>query len=95
MYRNALDCIDSRVRVFGEQRLPEHVFRQAFPYTQLPPQTCERLRRLAQLLLIWLVCIHKYLRMREFGFPVIAFKYEELLRDPINSIAIVRALRGI
>jgi hypothetical protein len=87
MYRNALDCIESRVRVFGEQPLPEQVFRQAFSYAQLQPQTYHRLRRLAQPLLIWLVCVHTYLRMRECGLPVVGFKYEELLRNPIDSIA--------
>jgi hypothetical protein len=87
MYRNALDCIDSRIRVFGEQSLPEHVFRQTFSYAQSQPQVYERLRRLAQPLLIWLVCVHNYLRMRECGVPLVAFKYEELLRNPTDSMA--------
>jgi hypothetical protein len=87
MYRNALDCIDSRLRVFGEQPLPEHIFRQAFSYARSQPQTYQRLRRLAQPLLIWLVCVHKYLRLRERGLPLVAFKYEELLRDPTESVA--------
>ncbi len=87
MYRNALDCIDSRIRVFGEQPLPEHVFRQTFSYAQSQPQALARLRRLAQPLLIWLVCVHNYLRMRECGLPLVAFKYEELLRNPTDSLA--------
>ena len=87
MYRNALDCIDLRVRVFGEKPLPEHVFRLALSYAQSQPQKYQRLRRLGQPLIIWLVCVHNYLRMRECGLPLVAFKYEELLRNPTNSVA--------
>jgi hypothetical protein len=87
MYRNALDCIDSRVRVFGEEPLPEQVFSQVFSYAKSQPQTYQRLRRLGQPLLIWLVCVQTYLRMRECGLPLVAFKYEELLRNPTGSLA--------
>jgi Sulfotransferase family len=94
MYRNALDCIDSRVRVFGEQPLPEPVFRQAFSYAQSQAQAYRRLRQLAQPLLIWLGCVHNYLRMRECGLPLVAFKYEELLRNPIDSVTRLFAYCG-
>lgn len=95
MYRNALDCIDSRVRVFGETPLPEQVFRQTFPFAQSQPHKYQRLRRLGQPLLIWLVCVHNYLRMRKWGLPFIAFKYEELLRNPTDSVARLFAHCGI
>lgn len=95
MYRNAIDCVDSYVRVFGAVPLPEHVFGRAFPYAQSQPEIYQRLRRLGQPMLVWLVCVHTYLELRERGLPFVAIRYEELVRKPSDSVARLFAHCGI
>lgn len=95
MYRNAIDCVDSYIRVFGALPLPEHVFDRAFPYAHSQPEKYQPLRRLGQPLLVWLVCAHTYLRLRERGLPFAAIKYEELVDKPYVSAARLFAHCGI
>jgi hypothetical protein len=95
MYRNALDCIDSYVRVFGAVPLPRHVFDRAFPYAQSQPEKYRRLRQLGQPMLVWLVCAHTYLRLRESGMPFVAIKYEELVAKLRESAARLFAHCGV
>jgi hypothetical protein len=93
MYRNAIDCIDSRVRVFGAVPLPERAFRRAFPDSR--PETYERLGRLGRPLLDWLSGAQRYLLLREGGLPFVALKYEELVQKPRDSIARLFAHCGV
>lgn len=86
MYRNAIDCIDSYLRVFGELPLPEPLFRQAFSYAASQPEVYNRLRKMGQPLLVWLVCAHDYLRQRQASVPFVALKYEELVRNSHDSV---------
>ena len=95
MYRNAIDCVDSYLRVFGAMPLPELVFRRAFPYAQSQPEKYQRLSRLGQPMLVWLVCAHSYLRLRERGLPFVAIKYEALVEKPHDSAARLFAHCGI
>lgn len=95
MYRNAIDCINSYVRVFGAVPLPEQVLRRAFPYAKSHPEKYRPLDRLGQPLLVWLVCTHNYLRLRERGLPFVALKYEELLQKPYNSATRLFAHCGV
>jgi hypothetical protein len=95
MYRNAIDCIDSYVRVFGAVPLPEHVHRRAFPYAKSHPEKYRPLDRLGQPLLVWLVCAHNYLRLRERGLPFVALKYEELIQKPHDSATRLFAHCGV
>jgi hypothetical protein len=95
MYRNAIDCVDSYVRVFGAVPLPEHVFDRAFPYARSEPEKYERLHRLGQPMLVWLVCAHTYLGLRQSGLPWVAIKYEDLVERPHNLIARLFAHCGI
>jgi hypothetical protein len=87
MYRNAIDCVDSYIRVFGAVPLPKRVFDRAFPYAQSEPEKYQRLHRLGQPMLVWLVCAHTYLRLRERGLPFVAIKYEQLAEKPSGSTA--------
>jgi hypothetical protein len=95
MYRNAIDCVDSYLRVFGALPLPEQVFRRAFPYAQPQPEKYQRLSRLGQPMLVWLVCAHSYLSLRQRGLPFVAIKYEALVRKPHDSAARLFAHCGI
>jgi hypothetical protein len=95
MYRDAIDCVDSYIRVFGALPLPKQVFDRAFPYAQSEPDKYHRLHRLGQPMLVWLVCAHTYLRLRERGLPFVAIKYEELVERPIGSAARLFAHCGI
>ena len=95
MYRNAIDCVDSYLRVFGALPLPGHVFRRAFPYAQSQPEKYQRLSRLGQPMLVWLVCAHSYLRLRERGLPFVAIKYEALVQKPHDSAERLFAHCGI
>jgi hypothetical protein len=95
MYRNALDCIDSYVRVFGAVPLPKHVFDRAFPYAKSQPEKYRRLHQLGQPMLVWLVCAYTYLRLRESGLPFVAIKYEELVEKLRESAARLFAHCGI
>jgi Sulfotransferase family len=95
MYRNAIDCVDSYLRVFGALPLPEQVFRRAFPYAQPQPEKYQRLSRLGQPMLVWLVCAHSYLRLRQRGLPFVAIKYEALVQKPHDSAARLFAHCGI
>jgi Sulfotransferase family len=95
MYRNAIDCVDSYIRVFGAVPLPKHVFDRAFPYAQSQPEKYQLLHRLGQPMLVWLVCAHTYLRLRERGLPFVAIKYEELVERPTGSAARLLAHCGI
>ena len=95
MYRNAIDCINSYVRVFGAVPLPEQVLRRAFPYAKSHPEKYRPLDRLGQPLLVWLVCTHNYLRLRERGLPFVALKYEELLQKPYDSATRLFAHCGV
>ena len=95
MYRNAIDCVDSYLRVFGAMPLPDAVFRRAFPYAQLQPEKYQRLSRLGQPMLVWLVCAHNYLRLREHGLPFVAMQYEALVHKPHDSAARLFAHCGI
>jgi hypothetical protein len=87
LYRNAIDCIDSYMRVFGAIPLPEREFRQAFWYTQTQPDKYKALRWLGRPLLVWLVCAHSYLQLRERGVPFAALKYEDLVRSSRETVA--------
>lgn len=95
MYRNAIECVDSYLRVFGALPLPEHVFHRAFPYAQSQPEKYQRLSRLGQPMLVWLVCAQNYLRLRERGLPFVAIKYEALVQKPRDSAARLFAHCGI
>jgi hypothetical protein len=95
MYRNAIDCIDSYLRVFGAVPLPEDVFHRVFPYAKSQPEKYRRLDRLGQPLLVWLVCTHNYLRLRERGLPFAALRYEELIQKPYESVARLLAYCGV
>jgi hypothetical protein len=95
MYRNALDCIDSYVRVFGAVPLPSQVFDRAFPYARSQPEKYRRLHRLGQPMLVWLVCAHTYLRLRESGLPFVAIKYEELVERLRETAARLFAHCGV
>ena len=95
MYRNAIDCVDLYLRVFGAMPLPDAVFRRAFPYAQSQPEKYQRLSRLGQPMLVWLVCAHNYLRLRERGLPFVAMRYEALVEKPHDSAARLFAHCGI
>jgi hypothetical protein len=95
MYRNAIDCVDSYIRVFGAVPLPKPVFDRAFPYARSQPEKYQRLHRLGQPMLVWLVCAHTYLRLRERGLPFVAIKYEELVEKPSGLTARLFAHCGI
>lgn len=88
MYRNAFDCIDSHVRVFGDEPVDEPTFRRAFPLAQAAAaDDCHRLGRLGGPLVGWADGVQRYLAMRERGLPFAAVQYENLVRDPQRSIA--------
>jgi Sulfotransferase family len=88
MYRNAFDCIDSHVRVFGDEPVDEPTFRRAFPLARdAAADYCHRLGRLGGPLVSWADGMQRYLAMRERGLPFAAVRYEDLARDPQRSIA--------
>ena len=71
------------------------VFRRAFPYAQSQREKYQWLSRLGQSMLVWLVCAHNYLRLRERGLPFVAIKYEALVEKPHDSAARLFAHCGI
>lgn len=95
MYRNAVDCIDSHVRVFGAVPLPKRAFRCSFLLAEPRPEVYEQLGRLAGPLLGWLGGTHRYRLLRECGLPFVALKYEELVKEPHRSMAQLFAHCGV
>lgn len=91
MYRNAVDCIDSHVRVFGAKP-PD---KPALPFALPRPEMYAQLGRLAGPLLGWLDRVHRYLLMRDRGLPFVALKYEELIKEPRESVARMFAHCGV
>jgi hypothetical protein len=88
IYRNAFDCIDSYVRVFGDEPVDEPTLRRAFPLANgVGADSWYRLGRLGGPLVGWADGIRRYLVMRERGLPFVAVRYEDLVKDPQRSIA--------
>jgi hypothetical protein len=83
IYRNAVDCIESYLRVFGEEPFEETSFRRMFPLAS--PVASEiplALGRLAQPLLNWVGSVQQYLGLRARGVSFAALRYESLVRAP-------------
>jgi len=88
IYRNAFDCIDSYVRVFGDEPVDEATFVRTFPHARgSRGDDWHRLGRVGGPLVSWADGMKRYLAMRERGLPVFAVRYEDLVKDPELSIA--------
>ena len=88
IYRNAFDCIDSYVRVFGDEPVDEATFLRTFPHARSSRgEPWHRLGRVGGPLVGWADGMKRYLAMRERGLPFFAVRYEDLVKDPERSIA--------
>jgi len=86
IYRDAVDCIASNLRVFGELPLSSTAFRAALPFAVPRSEVVKVPIRLRKLLLHWLSGIRRYRSLRERGLPIGAVKYETLIEAPRESV---------
>jgi hypothetical protein len=95
MYRDAIDCIDSYIRVFGTVSVNRRSYNHAVLFTEPPPETYDQLGRLGEPLFGWLNGMHHYLLMRWRGLPFVALKYEELVKNSRGTVARLFAHCGV
>jgi hypothetical protein len=88
IYRNAFDCIDSYVRVFGDEPTDEATFLRTFPRARgAGGEPWHRLGRVGGPLVSWADGMKRYLAMQERGLALFAVRYEDLVNAPERSIA--------
>jgi Sulfotransferase family len=85
LYRNAIDCVGSYVRIFGHEAIEVRALSEIDPTAT--PSDLNHLGRVAAPLVSWVAAIRRYLVYRERGLPFIALRYEDLLREPQAVIA--------